>query len=107
MSEGKATVKYTRHALDAQDLRNHIVAGKQRLNLAMTWNDKISFVLSGNTTFKRIRPLEVLKNDADPTAKGSNEVFDSDWTLMTGELNSLINGLIDALGGEVQDEMAA
>ena len=88
-------------------MRNHIVAGKQCLNLAMTWNSKISFVLSGNTTIKRIRPLEVLKNHADPTAKGSEEAFDSDWALMTGELNGLVNGLIDALGGEVLDEMAA
>ena len=107
VSEGKATVKYTRHSLDAQDVRNHIVAGKQCLNLAMTWNSKISFVLSGNTTIKRIRPLEVMKNHADPTVKGSDDVFDSDWALMTGELNSLIGGLIDALGGEVQEEMAA
>ena len=30
-----------------------------------------------------------------------------DWALMTGELKSLIAGLIDALGGEVLEEMAA
>ena len=49
----------------------------------------------------------MVKNHADPTAKGSEEVFDSDWALMTGELNNLIGGLIDALGGEVQEELAA
>ncbi|MBK4737932.1 recombination-associated protein RdgC [Noviherbaspirillum pedocola] len=104
-NEGKATVKYTRHSLDAEDIRNHIAAGKQCLNLAMTWNDKISFVLSGNTTLKRIRPLDVLKGQSE--AANSDEAFDSEWALMTGELNALLGALIDALGGEVQEDLAA
>ena len=101
MSEGKATVKYTRHALDAQDLRNHIVAGKQRLNLAMTWNDKISFVLTESLAIKGIKPLDVIA-EKESSTKNDEERFDGDFMLMTGELNKLMADVVEALGGEAK-----
>ncbi|AAP85953.1 hypothetical protein PHG201 (plasmid) [Cupriavidus necator H16] len=42
-AESKATVRYVRHPLDAENLRRHIAAGKRCTRLAMTWN-----VISGH-----------------------------------------------------------
>jgi len=101
--EGGATVRYVGHALEANDMRRHIEAGKQCMRLAMTWNDRISFVLTPSLTIKRVTPLDVIKEAADPTAQNDDERFDSDFTLMTGELARMLASLVDILGGDQQD----
>ncbi|WP_341768216.1 recombination-associated protein RdgC, partial [Escherichia coli] len=59
--EGGATVRYVGHALEANDMRRHIEAGKQCMRLAMTWDNRISFVLTPSLTIKRVTPLDVIK----------------------------------------------
>jgi recombination associated protein RdgC len=106
-AEGNATVRYVGHALEADDMRRHIEAGKQCMRLAMTWNDRVSFVLTPSLTIKRVTALDVIKDAADPTAQNDDEQFDSDFTLMTGELVKLLNGIVEALGGELEDGIGA
>ncbi len=101
-SESKATVRYVRHTLEADDIRRHIAAGKQCTRLALTWSDRISFVLTENLTIKRITPLDVIKESSDSTAQNDDERFDSDLMLMTGEINRMLSDLVAALGGEVR-----
>jgi len=96
MSDEKATVKYTHHVLDAEETIRHIRAGKKVIKLAMTWNSKISFVLHDNLQLRRIAPQDILKEPAEST----EELFSSDFAIMTGELSQLITDVIDALGGE-------
>ncbi|MBK4737055.1 recombination-associated protein RdgC [Noviherbaspirillum pedocola] len=105
--EGKATVRYVRHTLEADDVRRHIEAGKQCTRLALTWSDKVSFVLTENLGIKRIAPLDVLKESNEVTTSGDDERFDADMMLMTGELAKLIADLVAALGGEVKEGMLA
>jgi recombination associated protein RdgC len=81
-------------------MRRHIEAGKQCMRLAMTWDDRVSFVLTPSLTVKRVTPLDVIKEAADPTAQNDDERFESDVTLMTGELGRMLTDLVEALGGE-------
>ena len=99
--EGKATVRYVRHTLEAEDVRRHIASGKQCTRLAMTWADKISFVLTESLAIKRVAPLDVIKENSDTTAQNDDERFDSDVMLMTGELNRMLADLVQTLGGEI------
>jgi recombination associated protein RdgC len=99
--EGKATVRYVRHTLEAEDVRRHITSGKQCTRLAMTWADRISFVLTESLSLKRVAPLDVLKEDSDVSMKDEQERFDSDFALMTGELGKMLADLMQALGGEI------
>lgn len=101
--EGGATVRYVGHALEADDMRRHIEAGKQCMRLAMTWDDRISFVLTPSLTIKRVTPLDVIKEAEDPTAKSDDERFESDVTLMAGELGRMLTDLVDILGGDQHD----
>ncbi len=98
--EGNATVRYVGHALDADDMRRHIEAGKQCMRLAMTWSDRVSFVLTPSLIVKRVKPLDVVKEAADPAAHNDDERFESDVTLMAGELGRMLADLVEALGGE-------
>lgn len=105
--EGKATVRYVRHALEADDVRRHIEAGKQCTRLALTWNSRISFVLTESLTLKRITPLDVIKEADGGMTRDADERFDGDMMLMTGELGAMLTCLVDALGGEVPEQAAA
>ena len=96
MDDEKATVRYTHHVLDAAETTRHIKAGKKATKLAMTWGNKISFVLHDNLQLRRIAPLDILKEDTET----NEELFDSDFAIMTGELNQLLPDIVDALGGE-------
>ena len=68
--------------------------------LAMTWGDKISFVLDDKLQIKRLSFLDILKEEADGQAENEEERFDLDFTLMTGELAKFVPELVAALGGE-------
>jgi len=96
MNDEKATVRYTRHVLDAEETARHIRAGKKVIKLAMTWDNKVSFVLHDNLQLRRITPLDILKESTEST----EELFDSDFAMMTGELSQLITDIIEVLGGE-------
>ncbi|OEZ92147.1 recombination-associated protein RdgC [Janthinobacterium sp. HH107] len=96
--ESKAQVAYKRHTLEADDIRRHIAAGKQCTRLAMTWSDKISFVLDESLAIKSVKPLEIIKESA---TRNDDERFDSDFALMSGELAKMLADLVEALGGEM------
>lgn len=99
-SENRAAVRYVRQSIDIEDVRKHVQAGKQCTRLALTWNDRVSFVLTENLEVKRVNPLDVIKEGQDSGGRDEAEKFDSDFTLMSGELSRLIDGLVAALGGE-------
>ncbi|MDP2431915.1 MAG: recombination-associated protein RdgC [Pseudomonadota bacterium] len=97
--EGKATVRYVRHDLEGEEIAAHIGAGKQATKLAMTWNDRISFVLGEQMEVKRLAFLDILKEQSEP-GESADEQFDLDFALMSGELAKLLTDLVAALGGE-------
>ncbi len=99
-SAEKATVRYVKHTLEGDEIRQHIAAGKVVTRLAMTWGDKISFLLNENLQVKRLSFLDVLKEQTDGQAENEDERFDGDFALMTGEVARLLDDLLGALGGE-------
>ncbi|MGE4124563.1 MAG: recombination-associated protein RdgC [Pusillimonas sp.] len=99
-SESGAAVRYVRHSLEADEVRKHIENGKQCTRLALTWADRISFVLTDGLDIKRVSPLDVIKEGPDAVAANDADAFDTDFALMSGELSKLLDDLIGALGGE-------
>ncbi|UDG77028.1 recombination-associated protein RdgC [Achromobacter sp. 77] len=96
-----AAIRYVKHSIDADDARRHIQSGKQCTRLAMTWADRVSFVLTEGLDIRRVSPLDVLKEGAD-YSQNDDEKSNSDMVLMTGELAKLLAELVEALGGEKQ-----
>lgn len=100
--ESKAVVRYTRHALDTDEVSQHIAAGKVPTRVAMTWNDRVSFVLTEALQLKKVAFLDVVFEGAAAAAgDGKDDGFDADAAIATGELAQLIPQLLEALGGEV------
>jgi recombination associated protein RdgC len=100
--ESKAVVRYTRHALDTDEVSEHIAQGKMPTRLAMTWNDHVSFVLTEALQLKKVAVLDVvLEAAATLSSDGKADNFDADVAIATGELQQLIPDLLEALGSEV------
>lgn len=97
--EEKATVRFVRHALDAKEVQRHIAAGKQCTRLALTWAERVSFVLTDTLVLKRVAPVDVIRETEDGQAQNDDERFDADFMLMTGELQRMMADLVEALGG--------
>ena len=99
--ESKAVVRYTRHALDTDEVTQHIAMGKMPTRLALTWNDHVSFVLTEALQLKKVAVLDVVFEAAASLASdGKDDNFDADVAIATGELQKLIPDLLEALGGE-------
>ncbi|MFC4620825.1 recombination-associated protein RdgC [Comamonas nitrativorans] len=98
-SESGGAVRYVRETVELDDARRHVEAGKQCTRMALTWADKVSFMLTDGMELKRIVPLDVLQEGRSPT-EDEAEQFDSDFTLMSGELSRLIDDLVEGLVGE-------
>ena len=100
--ESKAVVRYTRHALDTDEVSGHIAMGKVPTRLAMTWNDRMSFVLTDAMQIKKLAFLDVvMENAARAAGDGKEDGFDTDTAIATAELGNMIPELIEALGGEM------
>lgn len=100
LGEEKSVVRYVRHPLDNLEIRHHLEAGKSATRLALTWRDRISFVLTENLQIKRLAFLDSLKESAEQHTERGDDAFETDFALMSGELPLLLADLSAALDGE-------
>ncbi|WP_024538424.1 recombination-associated protein RdgC [Comamonas badia] len=92
----KAVVRYARHPLDIAEVPDHVRDGKLPTRLAMTWQGRVSFILTEGMQIKRIALLETEQQEHSR----SDDDFDADVALITGELKGMLPDLMAALGGE-------
>lgn len=97
--EAGGSVRYTKHPLEAEEINQHIGRGKVAGSLALTWNDRISFVLDEQFQVKRVSFLDVLKEQAEQSVDGGGDAFEADFAIMCGELAAMQAALVEALGG--------
>jgi recombination associated protein RdgC len=95
--ESKAVVRYARHRLDTDEVKQHIEGGKMPTRLALTWAERVSFVLTQDLQLKKLAFLEVVFEGA---STGKDDGFDGDVAIATGELVKLLPDVLEALGGE-------
>jgi recombination associated protein RdgC len=96
--ESKSVVRYSRHPLDNDEVKKHVESGKLPTRLALTWDSRVSFVLTESLQLKKLAFLEVVFEGA---STGKDDGFDTDTAIATGELRKLLPDLLAALGGEV------
>lgn len=104
LDEMKSVIRYSRLTLDTDEVKAHITSGKVARRLAMTWEGRLSFVLTDNCVLRKLAFLAVVFEGGKQEGA---DAFDADVAIMTGELERLIPDLIDALGGELVLEQAA
>jgi recombination associated protein RdgC len=99
-----AIVKYTRHALDGDDIKGHLDSGKIVTRLGLTWNDRVTFVLTAKLELKRLSFLSVKgETEYEEAEKQSaDDQFDADMTLMSDDLALMLGDLAKSL--EITDD---
>lgn len=93
--EERSVVRYARHNLELDEIGQHIEEGKLPVQLALTWNERVSFVLTETLT---LRKIEI--RGAEDAPKGEDG-FDADAAIATAELSGLLPQLLASLGGEL------
>jgi recombination associated protein RdgC len=93
-----ATVKFSKHHLAIDEVKKHVMEGKLPTQLALSWDGKVSFVLTEGMALKKVQYLDGVMDESG-TDKNEDR-FDSDVALATGLLGPLIDDLVYALGGE-------
>jgi recombination associated protein RdgC len=101
-ADERAAVRYVRHNLDSDEVRSHIALGKTATRLALTWNDRISLVLTEQLQVKRLAFLDMLKEDAERQSENADDLFVANFSLMSGELAQFLAHLVEVLGGEAE-----
>jgi recombination associated protein RdgC len=102
----KSAVRYSRHTLEIDEVAEHIAGGKVPTQLAMTWHDRVSFVLTDAAQVRKLKLLDVVLDGVQDKGK-DDDGFDADAAILTGELAALLPDLLEALGGELSCEATA
>jgi recombination associated protein RdgC len=101
-AEERPAVRYVRHNLDSDEVRHHIAGGKTATRLALSWNDRVSFVLTEQLQVKKLAFLDLIKEEAERNADNADDLFAANFSLMCGELAQVLDHLVEALGGEAE-----
>ena len=91
-----AVVKFGRHPIETDEVRQHIAEGKLPTKVAIGWAGRVGFTLTQALQLKKITLADGVLEGRDK----DEDRFDADVALTTGELAPLIAELIDALGGQ-------
>jgi len=102
VTDERAAVRYVRHNLEGDEVRAHLEAGKMPTRLGLTFDDRVSFILTEKLEIKRLDFLDVVKEQLDESdADDARALFNAGFALMTGEITRLLPALAKALGGEM------
>lgn len=99
--EGGAVARFSRQALETDEVRQHLAIGKVVCKLGLVWNERIAFQLTDKLETKRLAMLDVLQEEIeDADISDQAALFESSFALLIGELRNLFPDLLEALGGE-------
>lgn len=97
-------VRCKRHDLGLPEIKNHLDNGKLVIKLALTWADRLAFVIDEHLAVKRLRFLDLIQEQVQDTdTSDSAQLFDAEFSIMTLELAAFLPRLLELFGGENQN----
>ena len=99
-ADASRVIRCKNQDLTAAEIAGHVKAGMQVSKLALSWQERIEFVLDDQLCVRRLRFSDMLQEQAaEIEADDVATRFDVDFAVMTLELSAFIEALLDALGG--------
>jgi recombination associated protein RdgC len=94
-------IRCKRHDLALPEIKNHLDTGKEAIKLAISWDDRLSFIIDEHLAIKRLRFLDLIQDQvADIETHDEAEQFDVDFSIMSLELANFLPRLMELFGGE-------
>ena len=100
-AEDGGIVRCKRQDLTGEEIQLHLSTGKVVTQLALAWQDKLSFILDDKMVIKRLKFEDLLQEQAEQD--GGDEAaqqFDASFLLMMMTFTEFLPVLFEALGGE-------
>ena len=98
--EGGGVLRCRNQDLQAEEILNHLAAGKQVTKLAVSWDERLSCILADDVSIKRLRFLDLVMDEAaEVQTDDAAARFDADFALLSLELSRFIPSWLDAFGG--------
>lgn len=98
--ESKSTVRFVRHALGDDDVTQHLRTGKLATCLAMTWRDRLAFVIDDKVRIRKLQLLDSMRIAENRGELDGEMAEQADLALMVGELRDFVSELAHAIGAE-------
>jgi recombination associated protein RdgC len=99
--EAGGIIRCKRHDLSLPEIKNHLDIGKEVIKLAVSWADRLSFIIDENLAVKRLKFLDLIQDqvsDVDTDSEAAQ--FDVDFAIMSLELANFLPRLLEIFGGE-------
>jgi recombination associated protein RdgC len=95
----RSVVRCRGQDLRGEEISTHLRAGKQAVKLALSWRERLSFVMQEDVSLKRLRFADALTDEAlDPEIEDEAARFDAEFAIMALEMRELLACLGDAFG---------
>lgn len=95
--ETKTTVKVKRHDLTLDEVKDHVLSGKQVSQLGLIFDDRLGFTLDDKLKVRKLKFLDlVLDEIKDTSGEDAAAEFDARFALMTLEVRRLLDALHQA-----------
>lgn len=106
VKNGVGAIKCIQQDLSTTEISNHIRAGKQVTCLALSWADKIAFIINDNFSIKRIQTLDMIEERLkDELVETDYEKQAADFAMMSSEFSLMMEQLFRVFG--IKKEIAA
>lgn len=97
-----SSIKCKEQDLNSTEIINHLHSGKQISKIALSWQNKISFELHDDLSIKKIKFVNLIKDDAQGSKTPTpHEQLDIDFAIMTGEFSIFLEDLWSLFDGLV------
>lgn len=98
---GDEVIKCKNLAMPNDEVTAHIESGMQVVNLALSWNDRVSFILNEDLTISSLKYTDLLQYQLDDQMIEDNTLYlEARLILMNECYSQMLNALLNEFGGE-------
>lgn len=97
------SVKCKNQDLFSEEVRNHLEQGKEVTRLALSWGERLGFLVDEELGISRMKFLDLLADElGEQDAEDRLAAMDGEFALMCGEFARLVPELLAAFGGDAE-----
>jgi recombination associated protein RdgC len=102
-ADASGVIRCKNQNLSSEEILNHLKTGMHVSKLALSWHERLEFMLDEKMAIKRLRFTDLIQEKAaEAEVDDVAGQFDVDFSIMTLELSQFVEALMSALGGETE-----